>query len=101
MADIHIERNHALGLDRARAVCRQWVEEAEKDFGLACTWTPGEAGDTVEFKRVGIEGKVHVTGDVFVVDMQLGFLLDAFSDAIKDKVTRNLDRMIDAPPHAA
>lgn len=97
MSDIHIERSHALGLERARAVCRQWVEEAETDFGLACTWVPGEAGDTVEFKRVGIDGQVHVTAERFVIDMQLGFLLDAFSDVIKDKVTRNLDRMIDTP----
>ena len=94
MPDIHIERNHALGIERAREIALQWVAEAERDYGMSCRYEQGAAGDTAYFKRPGVDGTVQVTPDIFTIDIKLGFLLDVFSDRIEEKVTRNLDEMI-------
>lgn len=109
MPDIHIERNHALGLARAREIALQWVAEAERDYGMSCRYEKAEeggagtAGDVASFKRPGVDGTVRVTGSLFTIDIKLGFLLDMFSDRIEEKVTRNLDEMIagQAPGGAA
>jgi putative polyhydroxyalkanoate system protein len=95
--DIHIERNHALGIERAREIALQWVAEAERDYGMSCRYEKAEvgaAGDTAWFKRPGVDGTVQVTASLFTIDIKLGFLLDVFSDRIAEKVTRNLDEMI-------
>jgi hypothetical protein len=59
--DIHIERNHTLGIAGARKVAHQWIEQAEQEFGLECVYTPGEDRDVATFTRAGIDGTVEVT----------------------------------------
>jgi hypothetical protein len=41
--DIHIERNHTLGLPAAREVARKWMQRAEQDYGMECSYAEGEA----------------------------------------------------------
>ncbi len=98
MPDIHIERNHALGIERAREIALQWVAEAERDYGMSCRYEEGAMTDTASFKRPGVDGTVRVTPSQFTIDIKLGFLLDVFSDRIEEKVTRNLDEMIASQP---
>lgn len=94
MSDIHIERNHALGIDRAREVARQWTDQAERDYGMECLYAEGDESDVAKFSRPGMEGRVEVTADRFTLHMTLGFLMDTFRGAIEDKVTRNLDELL-------
>ena len=42
MPDIHIHRDHELGLAKARKVALQWAEDAEKKFEMECTIIEGE-----------------------------------------------------------
>jgi hypothetical protein len=56
MPDIRIHRKHKLGLVKAREVAWAWAEEVEKKFDMDCTVIEGEATDTVEFKRLGVNG---------------------------------------------
>jgi len=95
--DIHIERNHTLGIARARVVARKWIQQAEQEFGLECVYTPGEDCDTATFTRAGIDGTVEVTATTFKLEATLGFLFSSFSEMIEAKITRNLDAMLDAP----
>ena len=37
MADIHIVREHALGLEHARRLAFRWAEVAEKKLDMECT----------------------------------------------------------------
>ncbi|QNK70701.1 polyhydroxyalkanoic acid system family protein [Variovorax sp. PAMC26660] len=97
MPDIHIERNHTLGIAGAREVARQWVQQAEQEFGLECAYTEGKDRDTAQFTRAGIDGTVEVTASTFTLDATLGFLFSSFSDQIEQKITRNLDALLDAP----
>jgi putative polyhydroxyalkanoate system protein len=95
--DIHIERNHALGIAGAREVARQWMQQVEQDYGLECTYTEGEIHDVAQFSRAGIDGTVEVTANTLTLEATLGFLFSSFSDQIEQKIAKNLDALLDAP----
>ncbi len=91
MADIRIHHPHELGLERARKVARRWAADAEKKYDCTCTITEGPGGDTIDFKRTGVNGVMKVTADHFAVDCKLGILFGAFKGKIEEEVTRQLD----------
>jgi len=94
MADIHIHRNHKLGLDKAREVAWKWAEEVEQKFDMECTVLEGETSDTVEFTRSGVKGRLIVAPDHFDLEARLGILLGAFSRTIETEIERNLDDLL-------
>lgn len=96
MADIRIRRSHRLGLAKARKVARQWAEDVEARFGIDCTVIEREDGDTVEFTRPGVSGRLQVAADRFDLDAQLGFLLGAFSTRIEAEIEEKLDALLAA-----
>ena len=98
MADIHIERTHALGLSQARKVAFQWAEQAEQEFGMDCTYEQGQDSDLLSFSRSGVDGTLAITPDGFVLDAKLGFLLGAFKDKIEGKIVKHLDALIAEEP---
>lgn len=104
MADIHIRRDHQLGLAKARKIAWSWAEEVESRFEMECTVIERDDSDTVEFKRTGVSGTLHVAADHFDLQARLGFLLGAFSKTIEGEITRNLDALLSrgaAQPPAA
>jgi putative polyhydroxyalkanoate system protein len=92
--DIHIHRDHQLGLAKARKVAWQWAEEAESKFDMACTVIEGETSDTIEFTRSGVNGRLIVAPDHFDLDAKLGFLLGAFSRTIETQIEEALDKLL-------
>lgn len=94
MADIHIEREHTLGLQEARKIAFTWTEQAEEKFDMACTYEQGEHGDRVSFLRSGVNGTLAVTADRFELNARLGFLLSAFKEKIEAEVAKNLDQLL-------
>ncbi len=100
MADIHIERAHALGLPAARKVARQWAGQAQAQFGMDCTYEAGKASDEVRFTRSGVDGTLHVSRDRFELKARLGFLLGAFKGRIESEIAKTLDALL-APGPAA
>ena len=101
MPDIHIHREHRLGLAKARKVALQWAEEAEKKFDMECTIIEGEASDTVEFVRSGVKGELRVEAHQFTLDATLGFLLGAFRKTIESEIEKNLDALLSKGAAAA
>jgi putative polyhydroxyalkanoate system protein len=91
MADIHIHRDHTLGLARARKVALKWAEHVEEKFEMDCTIVEGDTSDTVQFKRSGVSGTMVVTADHFQVDAKLGLLMGAFAGQIQNEVGKQLD----------
>jgi len=103
MADIHIHRDHQLGLTQARKVAWSWAEQVESKFDMECTVIEGDSSDTVEFTRSGVSGRLIVAADHFDLEAKLGFLLGAFSKTIESEITKNLDTLLSkssAPPAA-
>ena len=100
MPDISIQRTHALGLPAARKVAFQWAEQAQAEFGLACTYEAGKTRDEVSFTRSGVNGTLKVSKDRFELDARLGFLLGTFKDRIEREIAKNLDALLAARPVA-
>jgi putative polyhydroxyalkanoate system protein len=101
MADIHIERDHQLGMGGARKLAWRWAEQAENDFDMSCTYEEGEDCDEVQFTRSGVSGTLKVSADKFELDARLGFLLGAFKDRIEGEIVKNLDELLAAKKPAA
>jgi putative polyhydroxyalkanoate system protein len=96
MPDIHIHREHQLGLAKARQVAWDWAEQVEKEFDMECTVLEGETSDTVEFIRSGVKGRLIVAPDHFELDAKLGMLLGAFAKTIQGEIEKNLDKLLGA-----
>ncbi|MBC7718772.1 MAG: polyhydroxyalkanoic acid system family protein [Chitinophagaceae bacterium] len=94
MADIHIEREHGMGMAGARKAAFKWAEQAEEKFDMACTYEEGKTLDEVSFTRSGVSGTLTVTKDKFELQAKLGFLLGAFKDRIEGEIVKNLDALI-------
>lgn len=95
MPDIHIEREHALGLPKARELAFKWAEEAERRLDMECTYEEGKTSDLVSFTRSGVNGELRVTRDRFELQARLGFLLGAFKDRIETEIVKNLDDLLE------
>jgi putative polyhydroxyalkanoate system protein len=92
--DIHIQRDHSLGLPEARKLAFRWAELAEQKFDMACSYEEGKTSDLVSFSRSGVNGELKVTGDTFELDARLGFLLGVFKDRIETEIVKNLDELL-------
>jgi putative polyhydroxyalkanoate system protein len=91
MADLHLHRDHTLGLARARKVALKWAEDVEKDLDMECTIIEGDDSDVLEFRRTGVDGRMIVAATYFDLEAKLGFLLKAFVGKIEAEVGKQLD----------
>jgi putative polyhydroxyalkanoate system protein len=94
VADIHIVREHGLGLEKARKLAFRWAEEAEKKLEMDCTYEEGKTHDEVKFHRAGASGHLKVSKDRFELSAKLGLLLGVFKHKIETEIVRNLDEML-------
>ena len=94
MPDIHIQRDHSLGLPAARKLAFRWAELAEQKFDMACSYEEGKTSDLVSFSRSGVNGELKITGDAFELDARLGFLLGVFKERIETEIVKNLDELL-------
>ncbi|MEO7241651.1 MAG: polyhydroxyalkanoic acid system family protein [Variovorax sp.] len=104
MAEILIDRVHTFGIQRARQLAREWLVQAQSDYGLACAYSEGNgsnAVDTATFTRPGIDGHVRVSARALELSLSLGFLASAFKTQIEQQVTRKLDRLLQQEDDAA
>lgn len=69
----------------------------EQDYGLECTYTEGKDRDLAQFSRAGIDGTFEVTAHSFKLEATLGFLFSSFSEQIEQKISRNLDALLQSP----
>ena len=99
MADLHIVREHTLGLAKARKIAFKWAEQAEAEFGMDCAYTEGEALDEVRFSRSGVKGKLDVDATRFELHAHLGFLVGAFKHHIEAELNTQFDKLL-APAKA-
>jgi putative polyhydroxyalkanoate system protein len=94
VADIHIVREHSLGLEQARKLAFRWAEVAEKRLEMDCTYEEGKTHDVVHFKRAGASGELKVDKDRFHLVARLGLLLGVFKGKIESEIVRNLDQLL-------
>lgn len=92
MTKITIERPHTLGREVAREKAEQLAERLAREYNVHYRW----AGDTLEFKRSGADGRIEVAEDRVKVQLNLGLLLSAMSGSIKREIEEVLDKSLNA-----
>ena len=94
MPDIHIHREHELGLSGAREVATGWADKAERKLDMSCRYEEGDTEDVLHFSRAGAQGTLRVNAERFELQATLGFLLGSFKDQIEQEIARQLDELI-------
>jgi putative polyhydroxyalkanoate system protein len=94
VAALSIQREHRLGLERARELARHWAEHAERAYGMRCTLEHGPDEDRVRFHRGGVDGVLHVSGTRLAIEARLGLWLGALKSKIERQIETGLDRML-------
>ena len=86
MSDIDILHPNPLGMDRARKALDQVALKLGERFGVESAWI----GDTLSFRRSGVEGRIALDETHVHVTAQLGFLLAAMKGPIEAEIRRVL-----------
>lgn len=87
MSQIDIRREHALPLKDAREKVGRVAAAIAQRFDLECGWD----GNTLRFRRSGVEGEIAVAAKAIRVHARLGFLLFALRPAIEREIHRVMD----------
>jgi putative polyhydroxyalkanoate system protein len=87
MADIEVQRDHALGLKKAKAAAQKVADEMAESFDMESEWE----GNTLHFSRSGVSGELTVTKNSVQMNAKLGFLLTAFKPKIEAQIEKNFD----------
>lgn len=95
MAEIHIERTHAMPHKKAREAAEGFAHQLDEKFDLASEWE----GDTLHFRRAGVDGTLVLEKHKVIIHARLGLLLSAFKSRFEQHIHDNLDRIFDG--HAA
>lgn len=90
MASIDIRREHGKTHAEARALVDKTADSLGKKFGVASEWE----GDTLHFRRSGVNGSIKVTATEVIVHAQLGLLLGAMTPVIEREIESQLDKRL-------
>jgi putative polyhydroxyalkanoate system protein len=88
MADMQLQRDHTLGLKKAKAAAQKVADEMAESFDMESEWE----GNTLFFSRSGVTGELKVTKNSVEVVAKLGFLLAAFKPKIEAQISKNFDK---------
>ena len=82
MAEIHIQRRHAMPLKKARDAANDFARRLNEKFELESEWE----GDALHFERSGVSGRLMLTRNDVTIDLKPGFLLSAFAGKMEGSV---------------
>lgn len=87
MPSIDIRHSHSLPHAKARMAVQDVADKLAERFGVDCRWD----GDTLNFARSGVDGKIDLAPQSLRVTANLGFLMAAFRGPIEAEIRRVLD----------
>jgi putative polyhydroxyalkanoate system protein len=90
MAHIEIHRQHRLGHEQARRAAEEIAAHLDERFTLEYHWE----GDSLRFKRSGINGHLDVSDSEVVIKVRLGMLMLALKPVLKKEVNRYMDEAL-------
>ena len=88
MPDIDIRRKHTRTLKDARAAIERVADHLAGKFDVDWSWV----GDTMQFSRSGVDGRIQVSPKEVHATATLGFLLMAIRGPIEREIHQYLDR---------
>lgn len=86
MPTIDIRHDHSMPPARARKAVQEVADKLSERFGINYEW----AGDTLNFARSGVDGKIDLSPNQLRVTANLGFLMSAFKGPIESEIRRVL-----------
>jgi putative polyhydroxyalkanoate system protein len=87
MPSIDIRHAHSLPHAKARKAVQEVADKLAERFGFDYDWD----GDTLNFTRSGVDGKIDLAPKSLRVTANLGFLMSAFKGPIESEIKRVLD----------
>ena len=103
MSEVRYERDHTLGLEKARELAKEWANGAARQMGLECQHTEGAEQDVLTFERMGVTGTMTVTGTRFELLVKLGLMMAAFKPIVEAEAEVTAKILIEhlplAPPY--
>ena len=95
MPDFRIDRQHKLGLIKARQVAQQWLSQLQGDFGLSSDYQEMGKSDIATFRGpLGVTGEVEVSGKTLSLICHTGSLPSSMSKMVEEKVSRKIDTLL-------
>ena len=88
MSEIHLQRRHKLGLQKAKEAAQKVADDMAESFDIASEWD----GNALSFSRAGVSGRMKITRDKVVLEARLGLLLAAFKPRIEERLQKDFDR---------
>lgn len=95
MPDIRMIKYHSLPLAEARALVQKAADDLAAEYDLSSRWS----GDTLHFRRSGVDGAMRVSESEIDLEVTLGFLLKAFKAKFVETIEHNFDQLL-AAAHA-
>lgn len=95
MSDIKFQQAHTLGIERARELADEWLNDAAKKLSLNCTHEKGAEQDTITFERMGITGIMLVSGTNFDLTVKMNPMMAAFRPIVEAEVSRSLAQLVE------
>lgn len=87
MPAIDIRHAHSMPLAKARKAVEDVAKKLSQRFDFEYDWD----GDTLNFVRSGVEGKIALSPKQLHVTASLGFLLSALKGPIETEIRKVLD----------
>ncbi len=84
---IDIRKSHNKSLEEAQQIADELAQDLADKFGIDYGWD----GDTLVFKRIGVNGEIDVDEEAVHVRARLGFLLSYLQPAVEKEIHRYLD----------
>ncbi|MBP7370030.1 MAG: polyhydroxyalkanoic acid system family protein [Arenimonas sp.] len=88
MHSIDIKRTHNLEMSKAKTAVQDVADHIANKFDVDCQWH----GNTLNFKRSGVDGHIKVNHKSIHVIADLGFFQSAFKSVIEGEINRYLDK---------
>lgn len=91
MASIDIQHPHSKTPAQARKAVESMAKKLAERFDMDYGWD----GDTLNFSRSGVDGRIALLADKLRVTANLGFLLSAMKGPIEQEIRRVLSEKFD------
>jgi len=88
--DIHIIREHNLGLEQARDSATNMARDLAEQFSISTQWN----ANTLTFARPGVDGEIQVEAARIVIQVRLGFMVSLFRAGIEQSIHEHLDQLL-------
>jgi putative polyhydroxyalkanoate system protein len=87
MSDIVVRRTHGMTMKKARIAAEDIAAKLDEEFDLEYAWD----GNTLEFRRTGVNGYLAVSKKEVEISVRLGFLMLAFRGRIEEEIHAYFD----------